>query len=173
MRASSHSYLRRRNSAARETSSSPPYKPKYASGTCSRSQRSNVACLERPSGRPSRRTFMRGTGCWRDRHQRRAPHAVGRPVVPTGGYGPPVSRDESRPGQPRFGMPIISSWSDRTKLRSSDIQVDIIFLMRSITSGAEKAAATPARPRLPAPRAAGMRPIPSQAAAGARLRASL
>jgi hypothetical protein len=60
---------------------------------------------------------MRGTGCWRDRHQRRAPQAVGRPVVPTGGYGLPVSRDALRPGQPRFDVSIVAKARVRAKAR--------------------------------------------------------
>src|SRR5262249_10879784 len=50
-----------------------------------------------------------------------------RPVVPTGGYGLPVSRNELRPGQPRFGKQMISSRRVATKPRHIEYQVDIIF----------------------------------------------
>ena len=70
-------------------------------------------------------------------------------------------------------MPIISSWSDRTKLRSSDIQVDIIFLMRSIAGRAEKAGGNSGALKAPFAERHRDAPISLHSAAGARLRASL
>ena len=45
--------------------------------------------------------------------------AMGRPVVPTGGYSLPVSRDEWRPGQPRFGMQIVAEGRVWSKAKAS------------------------------------------------------